>query len=90
MHSENEENLQNPSRKVPVEKGFILQPFFKVIDSMENRVYIQMDKDAQTGLDRQYSFMCQLVPTLESTSSVPWLQNAKANQIIFSDRVQVF
>ncbi|VDN59723.1 unnamed protein product [Dracunculus medinensis] len=57
-----------------------------VIDSMENRVYIQMDKDAQTGLDRQYSFMCQLVPTLESTSSVPWLQNAKANQIIFSDR----
>ncbi|KAF8359266.1 cutl-24 [Pristionchus pacificus] len=31
-----------------------------VIDQMENRVYVQMDKDTQTSLDKQFAFVCQL------------------------------
>ncbi|VDM72565.1 unnamed protein product, partial [Strongylus vulgaris] len=31
-----------------------------MVDQMENRVYVQMEKDAQTSLDRQFLFVCQL------------------------------
>uniref|UniRef100_A0A7E4UVQ6 ZP domain-containing protein n=1 Tax=Panagrellus redivivus TaxID=6233 RepID=A0A7E4UVQ6_PANRE len=32
-----------------------------VIDTVENRIYVQMEKFTQTSLDRQYSFLCELV-----------------------------
>ncbi|KAK6745770.1 hypothetical protein RB195_012094 [Necator americanus] len=31
-----------------------------MVDQMENRVYVQMEKDAQTAADRQFLFVCQL------------------------------
>ena len=31
-----------------------------MIDQMENRVYVQMDKSMQTASDKQFSFVCQL------------------------------
>ncbi|GMR42325.1 hypothetical protein PMAYCL1PPCAC_12520, partial [Pristionchus mayeri] len=31
-----------------------------VIDQMENRIYLQMDKETQTSLDKQFVFVCQL------------------------------
>ncbi|CAB3409994.1 unnamed protein product [Caenorhabditis bovis] len=31
-----------------------------MIDQMENRVYVQMDKDTQTSADKQFSFVCKL------------------------------
>uniref|UniRef100_A0AC34G3S5 ZP domain-containing protein n=1 Tax=Panagrolaimus sp. ES5 TaxID=591445 RepID=A0AC34G3S5_9BILA len=33
----------------------------EIIDTVENRVYVQMEKFTQTSLDRQYSFLCELV-----------------------------
>ncbi|KHJ85632.1 hypothetical protein OESDEN_14637 [Oesophagostomum dentatum] len=32
----------------------------QMVDQMENRVYVQMEKDAQTASDRQFLFVCQL------------------------------
>ncbi|CAI4231391.1 unnamed protein product [Auanema sp. JU1783] len=31
-----------------------------IIDQMENRVYVQMDKDMQSAADKQFNFICQL------------------------------
>ncbi|TKR77719.1 hypothetical protein L596_018640 [Steinernema carpocapsae] len=31
-----------------------------VVDTIENRVYVQMDKWTQTAADRQYSFVCEM------------------------------
>ncbi|WKY02987.1 hypothetical protein Q1695_016353 [Nippostrongylus brasiliensis] len=33
------------------------------VDQMENRVYVQMEPDAQTAADRQFLFVCQLSDT---------------------------
>ncbi|VDM61163.1 unnamed protein product [Angiostrongylus costaricensis] len=32
----------------------------KLVDQMENQVYVQIEKDAQTTADRQFLFVCQL------------------------------
>ncbi|KAL6725477.1 hypothetical protein Aduo_007527 [Ancylostoma duodenale] len=37
-----------------------------MVDQMENRVYVQMEKDAQTAADRQFLFVCQLADAKDS------------------------
>ncbi|EYC02689.1 hypothetical protein Y032_0098g3072 [Ancylostoma ceylanicum] len=37
-----------------------------MVDQMENRVYVQMEKDAQTAADRQFLFVCQLADAKNS------------------------
>ncbi|CAD6188347.1 unnamed protein product [Caenorhabditis auriculariae] len=39
-----------------------------VVDQMENRVYVQMDKDTQTAADKQFSFVCRLSEPPKSSS----------------------
>lgn len=38
----------------------------QMIDQMENRVYVQMDKDTQTSADKQFSFVCRLTDPLKA------------------------
>ncbi|PAV59138.1 hypothetical protein WR25_10810 [Diploscapter pachys] len=40
-----------------------------MIDQMENRVYVQMDKNMQTASDKQFSFVCQLANANNQSSS---------------------
>lgn len=39
---------------------------FQMVDQMENRVYVQMEKDAQTAADHQFLFVCQLADAKDS------------------------
>uniref|UniRef100_A0A8R1HSW9 ZP domain-containing protein n=1 Tax=Caenorhabditis japonica TaxID=281687 RepID=A0A8R1HSW9_CAEJA len=39
-----------------------------MIDQMENRVYVQMDKDTQTSADKQFSFVCRLTDPLKTVA----------------------
>ncbi|CAI2351323.1 unnamed protein product [Caenorhabditis sp. 36 PRJEB53466] len=39
-----------------------------MIDQMENRVYVQMDKDTQTSADKQFSFVCRLTDPLKGVA----------------------
>ncbi|KAF1758191.1 hypothetical protein GCK72_014649 [Caenorhabditis remanei] len=39
-----------------------------MIDQMENRVYVQMDKDTQTSSDKQFSFVCRLTDPLKTVA----------------------
>ncbi|PIO67376.1 hypothetical protein TELCIR_10877, partial [Teladorsagia circumcincta] len=41
-----------------------------MVDQMENRVYVQMELDAQTASDRQFLFVCQLAGTKANESSI--------------------
>ncbi|UMM29667.1 hypothetical protein L5515_011916 [Caenorhabditis briggsae] len=40
-----------------------------MIDQMENRVYVQMDKDTQTSSDKQFSFVCRLTDPLKTAAA---------------------
>ncbi|KAK6029237.1 hypothetical protein OSTOST_04654 [Ostertagia ostertagi] len=42
----------------------------EMVDQMENRVYVQMEHDAQTASDRQFLFVCQLAGTKANESSI--------------------
>ncbi|CCD70249.1 ZP domain-containing protein [Caenorhabditis elegans] len=40
-----------------------------MIDQMENRVYVQMDKDTQTSADKQFSFVCRLTDPMKMAAA---------------------
>ncbi|VDO78412.1 unnamed protein product [Heligmosomoides polygyrus] len=41
-----------------------------MVDKMENRVYVQVERDAQTALDRQFLFVCQLADAKEKEADI--------------------
>ncbi|KAK5973489.1 ZP domain-containing protein [Trichostrongylus colubriformis] len=41
-----------------------------MVDQMENRIYVQMEREAQTAADRQFLFVCQLADAKAEESSI--------------------
>ncbi|KAE9554314.1 hypothetical protein FO519_002485 [Halicephalobus sp. NKZ332] len=59
----NAQEMQNVLFTIPLHRcgTRITRNTREVVDTIENRVYIQMEKYTQTMYDRQYSFLCELV-----------------------------
>uniref|UniRef100_A0AC34RE76 ZP domain-containing protein n=1 Tax=Panagrolaimus sp. JU765 TaxID=591449 RepID=A0AC34RE76_9BILA len=59
----NAQEMQNLLFTIPLHRcgTRITRNTREVIDTVENRVYVQIDKYTQTADDRQYSFLCELV-----------------------------
>ncbi|CAI5448209.1 unnamed protein product [Caenorhabditis angaria] len=57
------------------------------IDQMENRVYVQMDKDTQTSADKQFSFVCKLTDSqgLQNVTSAAAKDDSNTVKDSYSD-----
>uniref|UniRef100_A0A1I7XZ78 ZP domain-containing protein n=1 Tax=Steinernema glaseri TaxID=37863 RepID=A0A1I7XZ78_9BILA len=55
----------------------------QVVDTIENRVYVQMDKWTQTAADRQYSFVCEMAAPIVPDSGLRRHPGASPNHILY-------